>query len=39
MKSVLYKSDPSGKYSRQDYLKLNHIDLYNEIIYILKIII
>ena len=31
MKEILYQTDPSGKYSRLDYLQLNHIDLYNDI--------
>ena len=37
MKSVLYKTDSSGKYSKLDYLKSNHIDLYNDIIEYSKI--
>jgi len=32
MKSILYKNDPSGKYSRKNYLEENHIELLNEIL-------
>jgi hypothetical protein len=32
MKEILFETDPSGKYSKSDYLKKNHIDLYNDII-------
>ncbi|MFW6243453.1 MAG: DUF7487 domain-containing protein, partial [bacterium] len=32
MKTILYKQDPSGKFSKESYLKKYHIDLYNEII-------
>lgn len=32
MKEILYQTDPSGKYSRKDYLIKYHNDLYNDII-------
>jgi len=32
MKKILYKDDPSGKYSRKKYLEENYIDLFNDIL-------